>query len=154
MKLFQNKNKGNVIVFRTSSILLRLANLLIAFFILGSNITGLESGSYSLIAIGIGCFCFLIASYQNSWFFCLEEKIVINKKGILVFNRNIKYAFSEISSILIEKYNRSGRKSEYTEISIHFKNEKSFIIESEKTKKIKQEIALAKELQEIIFSSS
>ena len=153
MKIFGVKKKNGVIVFKTSSIFLRLLNLLIAFFILGSNIIGMKSGSYSFVAMGVGCFCLLIASYQNSWFFYLDEKIVINKKGALVFNHNLKHDFSEISSILIEKYNRAGRKSEYTEISIHFKDGASAIIESEKTKKIKEEIALAQELQEIIFSS-
>ena len=76
-----------------------------------------------------------------------------NKKGILFFNKKQQYKFSEISSILIDKYNRMGRSSEYTEISIQFKDGEKQTIENDKTKKIEKDISLAKELQILMNSS-
>ena len=73
-----------------------------------------------------------------------------NKKGILFFRRKQQYNFSEISSILIDRYNRMGRSSEYTEISIQFKDGEIQTIENDKTKRIEKDIALAKELQLLI----
>ena len=47
---------------------------------------------------------------------------------------------------MIDKYNRTGRSAEYTEISIQFKDGETQTIENDKTKKLTKDIALAKEL--------
>ena len=73
-----------------------------------------------------------------------------NKKGLFFLNKKHQYNFSEISSILIDKYNRTGRSAEYTEISIQFKDGETQTIENDKTKKLTKDIALAKELQLLI----
>ena len=46
-----------------------------------------------------------------------------------------------------------GRSSEYTEISIQFKDGEKQTIENDKTKKIEKDISLAKELQILMNSS-
>lgn len=115
---------------------------------------GLQSGDYSLIAIGIGIFCLAISTYQNVWKFYINESFLSNKKGLLIFSKTEKYSFSEVSSLIIEKYNRAGRSSEYTEISIQFKDGQRAIIESDKTKRLKDEIETAQRLQEIIAYAS
>ena len=45
-----------------------------------------------------------------------------------------------------------GRSSEYTEISIQFKDGETQTIENDKTKKLEKDIALAKELQLLLNS--
>jgi len=151
MKFFHsNKNSENIVIFKSSSLLLKVMNFLISIFILGSNIIGIQSGEYSLIAISVGIFCLAISTYQNIWKFNISEKIVFNKKGILVFSKIAKYSFLEVSSLLIEKYKRTGRSSEYTEISIQFKDGQKIIIESDKTKRLKDEIEASQRLQELI----
>ena len=152
MKNFPNKYSGVKIVFKPSSYLLRGINLICAFFILGSNLIGLKTDSYSYIAIGLAIFLIILACYHNIWTFYIDEKIVQNKKGILFFNKKSQYSFSEISSIFIDKYNRMGRSSEYTEISIQFKDGETQTIENDKTKKLEKDIALAKELKILLNS--
>lgn len=147
---FGKQHVGAKIVFKFSSYLLQGVNILCALLILISNLIGLKDGAYSFIAIGLAIFLIIIACYQNIWIFYIDEKIVYNKKGILFFRRKQQYNFSEISSILIDRYNRLGRSSEYTEISIQFKDGEIQTIENDKTKKIEKDIALAKELQLLI----
>ncbi|MGP1438085.1 MAG: hypothetical protein ACTTKH_03335 [Treponema sp.] len=152
MKNLFNKHSGARIVFKPSSYFLRGVNVICALFILSSNIMGLKTSSYSLIAIGLGICLLIIACYQNAWIFYIEEKIVHNKKGILFFNKRQQYSFSEISSILVDKYHRMGRNAEYTEISVQFKDGEIKTIENDKTKKLEKDINLAKELQLLINS--
>lgn len=147
---FGKQHVGAKIVFKFSSYLLQGVNILCALLILISNLIGLKDGTYSFIAIGLAIFLIIIACYQNIWIFYIDEKIVYNKKGILFFRRKQQYNFSEISSILIDRYNRMGRSSEYTEISIQFKDGEIQTIENDKTKRIEKDIALAKELQLLI----
>jgi hypothetical protein len=147
---FGKQHVGAKIVFKFSSYLLQGVNILCALLILISNLIGLKDGAYSFIAIGLAIFLIIIACYQNIWIFYIDEKIVYNKKGILFFRRKQQYNFSEISSILIDRYNRLGRSSEYTEISIQFKDGEIQTIENDKTKRIEKDIALAKELQLLI----
>jgi len=150
MRFFFDKRSSLKIVFKPSSYFLRTVNVLCAFFILASNAMGIKTESYSFVAIGIAIFLIIISCYQNIWIFYIDEKIVQNKKGILLFNKKQQYKFSEISSILIDKYNRMGRSSEYTEISIQFKDGETQTIENDKTKKLEKDISLAKELQILI----
>jgi len=150
MRNFFDKHSSLKIVFKPSSYFLRTVNVLCAFFILASNAMGIKTESYSFVAIGIAIFLIIISCYQNIWIFYIDEKIVQNKKGILLFNKKQQYKFSEISSILIDKYNRMGRSSEYTEISIQFKDGETQTIENDKTKKLEKDISLAKELQILI----
>ena len=151
MRFFFCKNKNSdVVVFKNSPLLLKILNFLISVFILASNIIGVRSGDYSLIAIAIGIFCLAISTYQNIWKFYIKEHIVCNQKGIFIFSKTSRYSFSEISSLIIEKYNRAGKSSEYTEISIQFKDGQRSIIESDKSKKLKDEIEIAQRLQEIL----
>lgn len=151
MKCFFLKKKDDVVVFKHSSFILRILNFFISIFILGSNIIGaVVENSYSFITIAVGLFCLIIALYQNSWAFNIKEGFILNKRGVLFINKKAKYGFLEVSSIIIEKFQRTGRRSEYTEISIQFEDGKTAIIESDKTKKLKDEIAFAKELQDII----
>ncbi len=152
MKQFFKKKNDNIITFKTSSLKLKIFNVIIGLFILGSNIIGITNNNYSIVAIIIGVLCIILACYRNSWIFHIDNKIVLNKKGILFFSKKAKYNFSEISAILIEKYNRAGRKSEYTEISIQFKDGEKFIIESDKTKKLKEQILIAEALQQIVLT--
>ena len=154
MKWFFIQKKDDVVVFNHSSFILRLLNFFISIFILGSNIIGvITENSYSFITIAIGLFCLIIALYQNSWSFYIKDGFMINKRGVFIINKKSKYSFLEVSSIVIEKFQRTGRKSEYTEISIQFEDGKRAIIESDKTKRLKDEIAFAKELQELISRS-
>ena len=111
---------------------------------------GIRAGEYSLIAMAIGVFCLAISTYQNVWKFDIAESVVFNKKGILIFSKSTKYYFSEVSSLIIEKYKRAGRNSEYSEISIQFKDGQRSIIESDKTKRLKEEIEAIQRLQELI----
>lgn len=152
MKNLPNKHSMLKIVFKPSSYILRGTNIICALFILTSNAIGIKTSSYSLIAIGVAIFLIMIACYHNIWIFNIDEKIVQNKKGILFFNKRRQYTFSEISSILIDKYNRMGRSSEYTEISIQFKDGETQTIENDKTKKLEKDILLAKDLQLLINS--
>lgn len=151
-KQFFSKQNEDIIIFKHSSFFLRLFNFCVAWVIFISNVLGFKEGSYSFVAIGVGCFCLIISCYQNSWAFFLNEKLILNKKGILFFAKKQKYSFSEVSAILIEKYERSGRKSEYTEISLQFKDGEMQVIESDKTKKLKCEIEMAKHLQLVLSS--
>lgn len=150
-KLF-DRHSALKIVFKPSSYFLRSVNVLCAFFILASNAMGIKTASYSFIAIGIAIFLIIICCYQNIWIFYIDKKIVQNKKGILLFSKKQQYKFSEISTILIDKYSRMGRSSEYTEISIQFKDGETQTIENDKTKKLEKDICLAKELQLLINS--
>lgn len=150
MKNFFEKHVGAKIVFKPSSYLLRGVNVICAIFILASNVIGIKTHSYSYIAISLAVFLLIIACYQNIWIFYISEKIVQNKKGLFFLNKKHQYNFSEISSILIDKYNRMGRSAEYTEISIQFKDGETQTIENDKTKKLTKDIALAKELQLLI----
>jgi len=154
MKCFFLKRKDDVVVFKHSSIILRLLNFFISIFILGSNVIGaVMESSYSFITIAIGLFCLIIALYQNSWAFYIKEEFILNKRGVLFINKKSKYSFLEVSSIIVEKFQRSGRSAEYTEISIQFEDGKTSVVESDKTKRLKDEIAFAKELQELIVHS-
>ena len=153
MKKLASKHSEARITFKPSSYFLRLINIVCSLFILISNAMGIKTESYSFIAIGFAMFLMMVACYHNIWIFYIDKKIVQNKKGILFFNKEQQYKFSEISSILIDKYNRMGRSSEYTEISIQFKDGEKQTIENDKTKKIEKDISLAKELQILMNSS-
>ena len=153
MKKLASKHSEARITFKPSSYFLRLINIVCSLFILISNAIGIKTESYSFIAIGFAMFLMMVACYHNIWIFYIDKKIVQNKKGILFFNKKQQYKFSEISSILIDKYNRMGRSSEYTEISIQFKDGEKQTIENDKTKKIEKDISLAKELQILMNSS-
>jgi hypothetical protein len=153
MKKLASKHSEARITFKPSSYFLRLINIVCSLFILISNAMGIKTESYSFIAIGFAMFLMMVACYHNIWIFYIDKKIVQNKKGILFFNKKQQYKFSEISSILIDKYNRMGRSSEYTEISIQFKDGEKQTIENDKTKKIEKDISLAKELQILMNSS-
>ena len=153
MKKLASKHSEARITFKPSSYFLRLINIVCSLFILISNAMGIKTESYSFIAIGFAMFLMMVACYHNIWIFYIDKKIVQNKKGILFFNKKQQYKFSEISSILIDKYNRMGRSSEYTEISIQFKDGEKQTIENDKTKKIEKDISLAKELQILMDSS-
>ena len=153
MKKLASKHSEARIIFKPSSYFLRLINIVCSLFILISNAMGIKTESYSFIAIGFAMFLMMVACYHNIWIFYIDKKIVQNKKGILFFNKKQQYKFSEISSILIDKYNRMGRSSEYTEISIQFKDGEKQTIENDKTKKIEKDISLAKELQILMNSS-
>lgn len=153
MKKLASKHSEARITFKPSSYFLRLINIVCSLFILISNAMGIKTESYSFIAIGFAMFLMMVACYHNIWIFYIDKKIVQNKKGILFFNKKQQYKFSEISSILIDKYNRMGRSSEYTEISIQFKDGEKQTIENDKTKKIEKDISLAKELQILINSN-
>ena len=153
MKRLFNKPSGAKIVFKPSSYFLRGVNVLCSLFVLASNAMGVRTASYSSIAIVIAIFLLIISCYHNTWIFYIAERTVQNKKGVLFLNKKKQYNFSEISSILIDKYNRTGRSAEYTEISIQFKDGESQTIENDKTKKLEKDIALAKELQLLINSS-
>ena len=150
MKKLASKHSEARITFKPSSYFLRLINIVCSLFILISNAMGIKTESYSFIAIGFAMFLMMVACYHNIWIFYIDKKIVQNKKGILFFNKKQQYKFSEISSILIDKYNRMGRSSEYTEISIQFKDGETQTIENDKTKKLEKDISLAKELQILI----
>lgn len=141
------------ITFKPLSIWLRLFNLFFASLILGANITGFKTNSYSIFAIIIGLGCLFAAGYQNSWTFNLTGKKIFNKKGFFFICKKYVYGFSEVSAILIDKFKRSGRKSEYTEISIQFKDGTVKIIESDKTKRMENTVQLAEEIQRIIAGS-
>ena len=153
MKKLASKHSGSKITFKPSSYLLRGINIVCALFILISNAMGIKTASYSIIAIGFAIFLLMIACYHNIWVFYIDEKIVQNKKGVLFFNKSQRYKFSEISSILIDKYSRIGRSSGYTEISIQFKDGEKQTIENDKTKKVEKDISLAKELQLLVNSN-
>ena len=153
MKKLASKHSEARITFKPSSYFLRLINIVCSLFILISNAMGIKTESYSFIAIGFAMFLMMVACYHNIWIFYIDKKIVQNKKGILFFNKKQQYKFSEISSVLIDKYNRMGRSSEYTEISIQFKDGEKQTIENDKTKKIEKDISLAKELQILMNSS-
>lgn len=153
MKKLVSKYSEAKITFKPSSYLLRGVNVACSLFILASNAMGIRAGSYSFVAIGIAIFLMMVACYHNMWIFYIDKKIVQNKKGVLFFNKKHQYKFSEISSILIDKYSRMGRNSEYTEISIQFKDGEKKTIENDKTKRLEQDIHLAKELQLLINSS-
>ena len=153
MKKLASKHSEARIIFKPSSYFLRLINIVCSLFILISNAMGIKTESYSFIAIGFAMFLMMVACYHNIWIFYIDKKIVQNKKGILFFNKKQQYKFSEISSILIDKYNRMGRSSEYTEISIQFKDGEKQTIENDKTKKIEKDISLAKELQLLMNSN-
>lgn len=153
MKKLASKHSEARITFKPSSYFLRLINIVCSLFILISNAMGIKTESYSFIAIGFAMLLMMVACYHNIWIFYIDKKIVQNKKGILFFNKKQQYKFSEISSILIDKYNRMGRSSEYTEISIQFKDGEKQTIENDKTKKIEKDISLAKELQILINSN-
>ncbi len=144
------RQKDDTFIFKHSSFFLRTFNFCIAVFIFISNILGIKENSYSLVAIGVGIFCLLISCYQNLWIFQLDKKIILNKKGVFFLSRKQTFTFSEVSAILIEKYMRSAGKAEYTEISVQFKDGETQVIESEKTKKIKDKIEMAEELQRLI----
>ena len=151
MNLFHsNRNTESVVVFKSSPLLLKVMNFIISLFIIGSNIIGMQRGEYSVIAILVGVFCLAISTYQNIWKFDINKSIVCNRKGVLMFSKIVEYSFSEVSSLIIEKYNRAGRSSEYTEISIQFKDGEKVIIESDKTKRLEYEIEAVQRLQEII----
>ncbi|MGP1414833.1 MAG: hypothetical protein ACTTJ6_02690 [Treponema sp.] len=150
MKNLFKKHSETKIVFNPSSFFLRAMNLVCAVFILASNVIGLKTDTYSFVAIAIAIFLIMIACYHNIWVFYIDKRIVQNKKGVLFFNKKQQYKFSEVYSILIDKYNRMGRSAEYTEISIQFKDGEIQTIENDKTKRLEKDISLAKELQMLI----
>lgn len=153
MKNLFKKHSETKIVFKPSSFFLRAMNLVCAVFILASNVIGLKTDTYSFVAIAIAIFLIMIACYHNIWVFYIDKRIVQNKKGVLFFNKKQQYKFSEVYSILIDKYNRMGRSAEYTEISIQFKDGEIQTIENDKTKRLEKDISLAKELQMLINPS-
>ena len=153
MKNLFKKHSETNIVFKPSSFFLRAMNLVCAVFILTSNVIGLKTDTYSFVAIAIAIFLIMIACYHNIWVFYIDKRIVQNKKGVLFFNKKQQYKFSEVYSILIDKYNRMGRSAEYTEISIQFKDGEIQTIENDKTKRLEKDISLAKELQMLINPS-
>jgi len=150
MMFFPSQLDEDIIIFKSSPILLKLLNFLISLFILSSNILGYSTGEYSLIAIAIAIFCLGLATYQNVWTFDITKQSICNKKGFLMFSKVSRYTFGEVSSLIIEKYTRAGRSAEYTEISIQFKDGEHSVIESDKTKRLKDEIETAQRLQELL----
>lgn len=143
-----------IIEFKPFSIWLKAFNFLLAVCILGSNIAGFKDNSYSIVAVLIGCVCLFAAGRQNKWVFNITKRKILNISGFLFFCRKKEYGFSETADIFINKFKRSGKSAEYTEIVIQFKDGVTKIIESDKTKKLEKAIAKAEELQSAFQANS